>query len=579
MLEQSICEASRALRLAAVLVFLCGMHPSVGLGAETGRPEIAAETARVIVLASARSNLSRSRGARSRASDRESAPRVRAELTPDEQRRSGIWTGEQIDEWREKLLAEGESSTRSEAGTRPDSNASDATLSQSTRSQIRPAPAMAATNGAASQAWLRSAPKVLWLVWLPWFLVPAVLLSASYILIRIIWVGATGSGRSAPPAQNAIISRVMQTSKVELLPSPPARMKVRDAAALAPGPVHAVAVNLPEFEDPTPRGAAGVIVDFPPVRGIPQANPPTRDYQVLTIANNKGGIGKTALAVNLAVDIRALREDMPILLISFDDQSLPDRMFGLDCDPPGGTVVNGMLEGSFASMIRTGQYGIEYVPSDPDVGALKRSIQSPLRLRSVLDQTGYKGLVIVDTKSDLEILTQNAIEASDLTIVPVADEESLLESEKVYKLLEQWQRPHERARIALTLIDLRVRYGKGSHYDILSLLLSEIRDRGLPLFQSFISRSPKIQSLHTNPDGVIVPILVGAPASLIHRQMLQLTEEALASLDAMATALVSRTVSEPRKVDSDNQGQQAADGLGDLGLDVINAPPPSRHYA
>jgi hypothetical protein len=216
MAEKPICEASRALRLAAVLVFLGGMHPSIGFGVETGRPEIAAETARVILLARAQPNLSRLRrssglrgssGARSRWRNLEKAPRVHPELTPDEQRRSGIWTREEIDAWRENHEAEGESSTRSEAGTRPDSNAADVT-----RSPIGPAPALTETGVAASQEWLRSPPNVLWLVWLPWLLILAALLSAIYILIRIIRVWATDSGRHAPPATDAI-SRPMQVPK------------------------------------------------------------------------------------------------------------------------------------------------------------------------------------------------------------------------------------------------------------------------------------------------------------------------------------------------------------------------------
>jgi len=542
MAGKSIWIACRPLRLAAVLLLLGVTHPSGGFGAEERRPEVATENARV---------------ADGRAPDVERALHGLSDLAPDDQRHNGSvsngrWSRQKLEAWREKRQSAPESAARSDDRTsdappaaRPTANPVDVAPIQATRSQTRPAPALAGTGGAASHEWLRSPPKVFWLVWLPWLLVPAALLSAIYILIRIIRVWATGSGRHAPPATDAI-SLPMRAPKAESLPSPPARQD-RDAAGLARRPVHPVAVNVPEFEDPTPRQAARVIVDFPPLRGTPQADPPTRDYQVLTIANNKGGIGKTTLAVNLAVYIRALREDLPILLISLDDQSLPNRMFELDADPPGATVVSGMLEGSFASTIRRGQYGIEYVPSDPEVGALKRSIQSPLHLRSVLDQTGYKGLVIVDTKSDLEILTQNAIEASDLTIVPVADQESLLESEKIYELLDEWQRPHERASIALTLIDLRVRYGEGAHHDILSLLVSGIRERGFPLFECFISRSPKIQSLYTNPNGRIPPILQGAPASLIHRQMGQLTEEVLKSLDAMAPAVVSRKAPELRE--------------------------------
>ena len=82
---------------------------------------------------------------------------------------------------------------------------------------------------------------------------------------------------------------------------------------------------------------------------------------------------------------------------------------------------------------------------------------------------------------------------------------------------------------------------------MLGLLVSGIRERGFPLFECFISRSPKIQSLHTNPNRLIPPILHGAPASLIHRQMGQLTEEILGSLDAIATADASRKAPELRE--------------------------------
>jgi hypothetical protein len=63
-----------------------------------------------------------------------------------------------------------------------------------------------------------------------------------------------------------------------------------------------------------------------------------RPFKVLTVTSNKGGVGKTTISTNLAVYFRALREDLPILILGMDDQSQLDRMFALDDAEPEHTV-------------------------------------------------------------------------------------------------------------------------------------------------------------------------------------------------------------------------------------------------
>ena len=99
--------------------------------------------------------------------------------------------------------------------------------------------------------------------------------------------------------------------------------------------------------------------------------------------------------------------------------------------------------------------------------------------------------------------------------------------------LQRWNRPPERARILLSMVDLRIKYRGGANLDVLSLLLSKINERGYPLFESFVSRSPKIESLYTNPEARATSILHGARSSLVHTQMCQLAREVLATLDAL----------------------------------------------
>jgi len=254
-------------------------------------------------------------------------------------------------------------------------------------------------------------------------------------------------------------------------------------------------------------------------------------YRVLTVASNKGGVGKTTLAANLPVFLRALREDLPVLLIGLDDQSLIDRMFELDDGPNFGDVADGLLEGSFHGCIRMGQFGVQYVPSNPNMEDLKASISHTGQLRSTLDATGWEGLVVIDTKSDLGILTRNAIAASDLVLVPVADDPSLREADKVFELLDRWGMSRDRARILLSMIDRRIKYREGEASDVLGLLLTRIRERNYPVLQSFVSRSPKIESLSTHPDGRVRSILGAARGSIVTLQLRHAAEELLKLLD------------------------------------------------
>jgi cellulose biosynthesis protein BcsQ len=264
--------------------------------------------------------------------------------------------------------------------------------------------------------------------------------------------------------------------------------------------------------------------------------------RVAAVASNKGGVGKTTLAMNLAVLARASDPARRVLLIGLDDQDLIDRMFG-EAGAGTPTVADALRARDLASALRPGRYGIHYVPTSSVVGELKAEIAHPRVLREMLERSGFPGLVVVDTKSDLEILTQNAIWASDLTLVPVSDETSLLEAEKIFRMLDGFGRPRESARIVLSLVDLRIKYRNAEHSDVLAWLLAQIRTRQLPLFETFISRNPRIEALHTNAGSRPLPVIELARDSLVCGQLHHLTADvlrALADIDRHVEARVER---------------------------------------
>ena len=257
-----------------------------------------------------------------------------------------------------------------------------------------------------------------------------------------------------------------------------------------------------------------------------------RPYRVITVTSNKGGVGKTTIASNLAVYLRELRPDLPLLLVGFDDQTTIDRMFGGGRALGGRSVSYALRAGTFEGSIEKGRYGVHYVPSSRDVWKVKKGMRSQFELREMLERTAWEGLVVLDTKADLEILTQNAIAASDLTLVVVKDQASLEQAKRVYELLDDLSLPRDHARVMLSLVNLRVKFASEDQPDLLSVLITKIRELDYGLFETFISLSPKIESLHTNPEGTALPILAGAPESLVHTQFTQVAHDVLEALSS-----------------------------------------------
>jgi chromosome partitioning protein len=152
---------------------------------------------------------------------------------------------------------------------------------------------------------------------------------------------------------------------------------------------------------------------------------------IYAIANQKGGVGKTTTAVNVAACVA--EAGYPTLLVDLDPQCNATVAVGLpkDCEPSVYECLSGDLILPDAAR-ETDVAGLAIVPSIPDLAGanveLPRLPGSETRLREALGDVRERYLfTLLDCPPSLGPLTVNALVAADRVIVPVQTEYFALE--------------------------------------------------------------------------------------------------------------------------------------------------------
>jgi len=164
---------------------------------------------------------------------------------------------------------------------------------------------------------------------------------------------------------------------------------------------------------------------------VKQVAPASR-ARVIAVANQKGGVGKTTTAVNLAGELA--RRGRRVLLIDCDPQGNATTSLGLDKRTLQATTYDVLMQTAPVgqTILNTGRDQFDIIPADQDLAGaaveLANADRREQRLRGAIEEfaTHYDRIVI-DCPPSLGLLTLNALVATDGVLIPLQCEFLALE--------------------------------------------------------------------------------------------------------------------------------------------------------
>jgi chromosome partitioning protein len=250
--------------------------------------------------------------------------------------------------------------------------------------------------------------------------------------------------------------------------------------------------------------------------------------RVIAIANQKGGVGKTTTAVNLGASLAA--SDQRTLIIDSDPQGNATSALGFPKDPARRTLYQTLILGEPIEKTAIGAQveRLDLIPSDKNlVGATIELVSMDnreYRLKAAMEviKSSYT-YVLIDCPPSLDLLTVNALAASDSVLVPIQCEYLALEG--VSELLDTLMRLRRTINpslaiegILLTMYDDRTTLSKQVAADLRSFF-------GAQVFETVIPRNVRLAEAPSHG----IPVIVYDIHSKGAESYIQLAKEVIAN--------------------------------------------------